>query len=209
MYEYFLPLTIKMASELWPLWVLLYLIGSIPFAIITSKIMNLPDPRTYGSKNPGATNVLRTGNKIAALITLIGDSLKGFIPVVIIMGIVEGEVSLITNIATAYFSSFFILIGHMFSIFLKFNGGKGVATSFGILFALDLYIGLFIVSIWLLVFLIFRVSAISALAAFFLLPFFIAFFINDNFIIILSIINSLFIYLKHVSNLSQIKGFFN
>ena len=72
--------------------------------------MNLPDPRTFGSKNPGATNVLRTGNKIAALITLIGDSLKGFIPVVIIMGIVEGEVSLITNIATAYFSSFFILI---------------------------------------------------------------------------------------------------
>ena len=172
MYEYFLPLTIKMASELWPLWVLLYLIGSIPFAIITSKIMNLPDPRTFGSKNPGATNVLRTGNKIAALITLIGDSLKGFIPVVIIMGIVEGEVSLITNIATAYFSSFFILIGHMFSIFLKFNGGKGVATSFGILFALDLYIGLFILSIWLLVFLIFRVAAISALAAFFLLPFF-------------------------------------
>ena len=108
MYEYFLPLTIKMASELWPLWVLLYLIGSIPFAIITSKIMNLPDPRTFGSKNPGATNVLRTGNKIAALITLIGDSLKGFIPVVIIMGIVEGEVSLITNIATAYFSSFYV-----------------------------------------------------------------------------------------------------
>ncbi len=209
MYENFLQLTIEVVPELWPIWVLLYLIGSIPFAIITSKIMNLPDPRTYGSNNPGATNVLRTGSKSAAFLTLLGDSLKGFIPIIIILSIAGSETSIITNITIAYFSSFFILLGHMFSIFLKFKGGKGVATSFGILFALDLKIGFCLLASWLLFFLLFRVSAISALGAFFLLPFFIAFFINDNFIIILAVFNSLLIYLKHLSNLSKVKSFFN
>ena len=122
MYENFLPLTVKMAPELWPIWLILYLIGSIPFAIISSKLMNLPDPRTYGSNNPGATNVLRSGNKTAAFLTLLGDSLKGFIPIMLIMSIVESDVSMITNIAVSYFSSFFILLGHMFPIFLKFKG---------------------------------------------------------------------------------------
>ena len=122
MYENFLPLTVKMVPELWPIWLILYLIGSIPFAIISSKLMNLPDPRTYGSNNPGATNVLRSGNKTAAFLTLLGDSLKGFIPIMLIMSIVESDVSMITNIAVSYFSSFFILLGHMFPIFLKFKG---------------------------------------------------------------------------------------
>jgi len=206
MHENFLPLAVKMASELWPIWLILYLIGSIPFAIISSKLMNLPDPRTYGSNNPGATNVLRTGNKTAAFLTLLGDSLKGFIPVMLIMSIVESDVSMITNIAVSYFSSFFILLGHMFPIFLKFKGGKGVATSFGILFALDPRIGFSLLAIWLLVFIIFRVSATSALAAFFLLPFFVAFFLGDNFITILAVINSLFIYLKHISSFAQLKN---
>lgn len=209
MHENFLPLAVKMASELWPIWLILYLIGSIPFAIISSKLMNLPDPRTYGSNNPGATNVLRTGNKTAAFLTLLGDSLKGFIPVMLIMSIVESDVSMITNIAVSYFSSFFILLGHMFPIFLKFKGGKGVATSFGILFALDPRIGFSLLAIWLLVFIIFRVSATSALAAFFLLPFFVAFFLGDNFITILAVTNSLFIYLKHINGFAQIKNLFN
>ena len=206
MHENFLPLAVKMASELWPIWLILYLIGSIPFAIISSKLMNLPDPRTYGSNNPGATNVLRTGNKTAAFLTLLGDSLKGFIPVMLIMSIVESDVSMIINITVSYFSSFFILLGHMFPIFLKFKGGKGVATSFGILFALDPRIGFSLLAIWLLVFIIFRVSATSALAAFFLLPFFVAFFLGDNFITILAVINSLFIYLKHISSFAQLKN---
>ena len=209
MHENFLPLAVKMASELWPIWLILYLIGSIPFAIISSKLMNLPDPRTYGSNNPGATNVLRTGNKTAAFLTLLGDSLKGFIPVMLIMSIVESDVSMTTNIAVSYFSSFFILLGHMFPIFLKFKGGKGVATSFGILFALDPRIGFSLLAIWLLVFIIFRVSATSALAAFFLLPFFVAFFLGDNFITILAVTNSLFIYLKHINGFAQIKNLFN
>ena len=206
MYENFLPLTVKMVPELWPIWLILYLIGSIPFAIISSKLMNLPDPRTYGSNNPGATNVLRTGNKTAAFLTLLGDSLKGFIPVMLMMSIVESDVSMITNIAVSYFSSFFILLGHMFPIFLKFKGGKGVATSFGILFALDPRIGFSLLAIWLLVFIIFRVSATSALAAFFLLPFFVAFLLGDNFITILAVTNSLFIYLKHISSFAQLKN---
>tara|TARA_B100000949_G_C14258147_1_gene441540 strand:- start:144 stop:731 length:588 start_codon:yes stop_codon:yes gene_type:complete len=195
-----------MAPELWPIWIILYLIGSIPFAIISSKLMNLPDPRTYGSNNPGATNVLRTGNKTAAFLTLLGDSLKGFIPVMLIMSIVESDVSMIINITVSYFSSFFILLGHMFPIFLKFKGGKGVATSFGILFALDPRIGFSLLAIWLLVFIIFRVSATSALAAFFLLPFFVAFFLGDNFITILAVTNSLFIYLKHINGFAQLKN---
>ena len=206
MYENFLPLTVKMVPELWPIWLILYLIGSIPFAIISSKLMNLPDPRTYGSNNPGATNVLRSGNKTAAFLTLLGDSLKGFIPIMLIMSIVESDVSMITNIAVSYFSSFFILLGHMFPIFLKFKGGKGVATSFGILFALDPRIGFSLLAIWLLVFIVFRVSATSALAAFFLLPFFVAFFLGDNFIIILAVTNSLFIYLKHISSFAKLKN---
>ena len=206
MYENFLPLTVKMAPELWPIWLILYLIGSIPFAIISSKLMNLPDPRTYGSNNPGATNVLRSGNKTAAFLTLLGDSLKGFIPIMLIMSIVESDVSMITNIAVSYFSSFFILLGHMFPIFLKFKGGKGVATSFGILFALDPRIGFSLLAIWLLVFIIFRVSATSTLAAFFLLPFFVAFFLGDNFITILAVTNSLFIYFKHISSFAKLKN---
>ena len=195
-----------MAPELWPIWIILYLIGSIPFAIISSKLMNLPDPRTYGSNNPGATNVLRSGNKTAAFLTLLGDSLKGFIPIMLIMSIVESDVSMITNIAVSYFSSFFILLGHMFPIFLKFKGGKGVATSFGILFALDPRIGFSLLVNWLLVFIIFRVSATSALAAFFLLPFFVAFFLGDNFITILAVTNSLFIYFKHISSFAKLKN---
>ena len=109
--------------------VLFYLAGSIPFAIVSSKIFNLPDPRSFGSKNPGATNVMRSGNKLAALITLLGDSLKGFLPTYYMMTYGFGEYEL-------YLLTFVILIGHCYPITLNFKGGKGVATSLGILFAL-------------------------------------------------------------------------
>ena len=110
---------------------ILYMIGSLPFAVIISKLLALPDPRSFGSNNPGATNVLRGGNKFGAMLTLLGDSMKGYIPVFILssMGMQTVEI---------YFLSFFILIGHIFPITLKFKGGKGVATSIGILFAINL-----------------------------------------------------------------------
>ena len=121
---------------------ILYIVGSIPFAVIISALFRLPDPRSFGSNNPGATNVMRSGNKYAGIFTLIGDALKGYIPVYVLltMGFENYE---------TYLLSFLILIGHTFPIFLKFKGGKGVATSLGILLSLNILIGLFFIVIWL------------------------------------------------------------
>ena len=175
---------------------ILYMIGSLPFAVIISKLLVLPDPRSFGSNNPGATNVLRGGNKFGAILTLLGDSMKGYIPVLILinMGIQIGEI---------YFLSFFIIIGHIFPITLKFKGGKGVATSMGILFAINLNVGIVVVAVWLLVFAISRVSGLSALSAFFILPFAIYLLIQNNFIFSLSIINTFIIFLTHKDNIKE------
>ena len=175
---------------------ILYMIGSLPFAVIISKLLALPDPRSFGSNNPGATNVLRGGNKFGAILTLLGDSMKGYIPVLILinMGIQIGEI---------YFLSFFIIIGHIFPITLKFKGGKGVATSMGILFAINLNVGIVVVTVWLLVFAISRVSGLSALSAFFILPFAIYLLIQNNFMFSLSIINTFIIFLTHKNNIKE------
>ena len=175
---------------------ILYMIGSLPFAVIISKLLALPDPRSFGSNNPGATNVLRGGNKFGAILTLLGDSMKGYIPVLILinMGIQIEEI---------YFLSFFIIIGHIFPITLKFKGGKGVATSMGILFAINLNVGIVVVAVWLLVFAISRVSGLSALSAFFILPFAIYLLIQNNFMFSLSIINTFIIFLTHKNNIKE------
>src|ERR1041385_1085830 len=111
-----------------------YLVGSISFAVVVSKLMRLPDPRSYGSKNPGATNVLRTGNRIAAVLTLAGDSLKGFVAVL---------VALLYLPESAPYVGVAAFLGHLYPVFHRFQGGKGVATAAGVLFGLHGLLGLY------------------------------------------------------------------
>lgn len=138
--------------------VIAYLIGSISSAIITCKILHLSDPRESGSGNPGATNVLRVGGKKAAIITLLGDSLKGFIPVKLAF-LLHLDPSIIALVAIAAF------LGHLYPVFFGFKGGKGVATCLGVLFAMHLALATIIIGIWLLLFIIFRYSSLAALSA--------------------------------------------
>jgi acyl phosphate:glycerol-3-phosphate acyltransferase len=136
-----------------------YLLGSIPFAILASKALKLPDPRTYGSNNPGATNVLRSGNKAAAVLTLAGDVAKGAIAVLLARYFLVDEKGAVFLVAIAVF------LGHVFSVFLRFKGGKGVATALGVLLALNWVMGLIALGLWLLVAGITRYSSVSAMVA--------------------------------------------
>ena len=135
-----------------------YLAGSIPFAVIVSRILALPDPRTYGSKNIGATNVLRSGNRIAALLTLVGDAGKGWAAVLVarILG-ADAELLAITGLAA--------FVGHVFPVWLRFRGGKGVATAAGVLIAWDWRVGLSVIVVWLAVAAISRYSSLGAIVA--------------------------------------------
>lgn len=135
-----------------------YLLGSVPFAMISSTLFGLADPRSYGSGNPGATNVLRSGNKKAALLTLLGDALKGWAAVFVAqkMGFSEVQIGLV---ALAVF------LGHLYPIFLKFKGGKGVATAAGVLLAFDPLLGLAVAGTWLLVAFTSRYSSLAAVLA--------------------------------------------
>ncbi|MBV5296105.1 MAG: glycerol-3-phosphate 1-O-acyltransferase PlsY [Curvibacter lanceolatus] len=141
---------------------LAYLLGSLSFAVIVSHVMGLNDPRTYGSKNPGATNVLRSGSKAAAVVTLLLDALKGWLPVVLVRwygrrwGLDDGTVALVGLAA---------FLGHLYPVFFRFQGGKGVATALGVLFGVDAVLGLAAGAIWLLMAVLFRYSSLSSLTA--------------------------------------------
>jgi glycerol-3-phosphate acyltransferase PlsY len=140
-----------------------YLLGSVSFAVIVSKLFRLADPRTYGSKNPGATNVLRSGNKIAALVTLLGDGFKGWLAVWLVMHFGEQyglEDRAIALVALAVF------LGHLWPLYFKFVGGKGVATFLGVMVGLNaLWLGLPCLLTWLVVALVSRYSSLAALVA--------------------------------------------
>ena len=183
-------------TETFAIMIIFYLLGSISFAVISSKIFSIPDPRSFGSKNPGATNILRSGNKYAAFFTLTGDSLKGFIPVLYIL-------NQNFNMNELYLLSFMILLGHCYPITLKFKGGKGVATSLGILFALVPIVAFLVVLTWLIIYYLFKVSGASALIGFLLLPFFMFLINNDPFMIMISFANVIFIFLTHKKNILQ------
>ncbi len=139
-----------------------YLVGSLSFAVIVSRAYGLPDPHTYGSGNPGATNVLRSGRKSAAVFTLAGDALKGFVAVLLARWL-AGDLGLTeTDIALAAIAAF---VGHLFPIYFGFKGGKGVATAAGILFALSAWLGLGVAGVWLIVLAVTRYSSGAALAS--------------------------------------------
>lgn len=135
-----------------------YLLGSVATAIVVSRLLGLPDPRTMGSGNPGATNVLRTGRKGAALATLLGDLFKGLLPVVVARLLEVGEITLIVTALAAF-------IGHIYPVFFQFRGGKGVATALGVLLGLAPWLGLAVLGIWLLVAATLRYSSLAALIA--------------------------------------------
>lgn len=135
-----------------------YLAGSVPFAILVSRLMGLPDPRTYGSGNIGATNVLRSGNRIAALLTLVGDSGKGWAAVMVARALgADGDQAALVGLSA--------FIGHVYPVWLRFKGGKGVATGAGVLLALDWRVGLAVIGAWLAIAVVSRYSSLAALVA--------------------------------------------
>ena len=138
-----------------------YLLGSISFAVVTSKLFGLADPRTYGSGNPGATNVLRSGKKAAAALTLLGDAAKGWLAVFLAIQFAPPDV----HAMLARLMALAVFIGHLFPVFLRFKGGKGVATALGVLLALNVWVGLGGLATWLLMALVFRLSSLAALIA--------------------------------------------
>lgn len=139
-----------------------YLVGSVAFAVVVSKLFGLPDPYSYGSGNPGATNVLRTGNKAAAALTLAGDCIKGFLAVWLAhhLGASWGDAALATAGAAVA-----VFLGHLYPVFHRFKGGKGVATAAGVAFALAVGLGVALLGVWLAFALLFRMSSLASIAA--------------------------------------------
>ena len=142
--------------------VVAYLIGSLSFAVIISRVMGLDDPRSYGSKNPGATNVLRSGNRKAAVLTLLFDAIKGWFPVFLVQIYGERWGLAQESLALVALGAF---VGHLWPVFFRFVGGKGVATAAGVLFGLNVWLGLATMAIWLIVAFFSRYSSLAALAA--------------------------------------------
>jgi glycerol-3-phosphate acyltransferase PlsY len=181
--------------------VIAYLLGSVSFAVLMSRLFRLPDPRTYGSKNPGASNVLRTGRKAAAALTLLGDAAKGWLAVYLAQHFASryglGSATL-AAVALAVF------LGHSYSVFLRFQGGKGVATSCGVLLALNLWLGLSTLATWLVIAIISRISSLAALVAAVLAPLY-AFYIfgwdSRSFAVL---VLSLLLIWRHQSNIRNL-----
>jgi glycerol-3-phosphate acyltransferase PlsY len=147
---------------------LAYLIGSVSFAVIVSRVFGLPDPRSYGSGNPGATNVLRTGRRSAAALTLLGDSIKGWFAVFVAQRF-AGPDMLDMTIAAAAVA---VVIGHMYPVFFRFQGGKGVSTALGVLAALSYYLAAGAAATWIIIAFFFRISSLAALISALFAPFF-------------------------------------
>lgn len=197
-----------MNSVLYPLLatVAAYLIGSLSFAVIVSRVMGLNDPRTYGSKNPGATNVLRSGSKAAAVVTLLLDAVKGWLPVVAVTwwgepyGLGGGTVALVGLAA---------FLGHLYPVFFKFVGGKGVATALGVLVGVSGWLGLAVGLTWLIIAYFFRYSSLASLVAALFAPAYYVFgnqvaWAMDKSVLLSVAVMSLLLIWRHTENISRL-----
>ena len=183
-----------------------YLIGSLSFAVIVSRLMGLNDPRSYGSKNPGATNVLRSGNKLAAVATLLLDAVKGWLPMALVQwqgaayGLGDGALAAVGLAA---------FLGHLFPVFFSFKGGKGVATAAGVLFGVHWLLGLACMGTWALVAYVSRYSSLSALSCAMLAPLYYVlgdrglWYVDRSVLLMLVLMGALLIY-RHKENISKL-----
>jgi glycerol-3-phosphate acyltransferase PlsY len=178
-----------------------YLIGSVSFAVLMSKAFGLADPRSYGSGNPGATNVLRSGKKAAAALTLIGDAAKGWLAVFLAIHFAPHDAQGLMIVALVAIAVF---LGHVFPIFLKFKGGKGVATALGVLLALNVWMGLFVLGAWLLVALVFRYSSLAALVAAIAAPIFAMLIHLRPELVLATAIMSMLLIWRHKGNIQNL-----
>ncbi len=174
-----------------------YLLGSISSAIIVCRLMGLPDPRTQGSNNPGATNVLRIGGKKAAAITLLGDALKGLIPMLAAHALQASPLILALTAMAAF-------LGHLYPVFFGFKGGKGVATALGAQFGLYWPIGLSVALVWLFVAKVMNISSLAALVAMALAPLIVWWFWPAPELVIMQIVMSVWLFWRHRSNIANL-----
>ena len=178
--------------------ILAYFIGSISFGILLSKVFKIQDPRNFGSRNPGATNVMRSGKKFAALLTLLGDMLKGTFVVLIAELYLNLTYDQVLLIAAAVF------LGHLFPVYHQFKGGKGVATALGVLLAIDIHIAILMLIIWLVIFLTSRISSLSAITAALCLPLIVFFMHVDQSFLWLSLFLSVLLIYRHKENIKNL-----
>lgn len=178
-----------------------YLLGSVSFAIVVSKLFRLADPRTFGSGNPGATNVLRTGNKVAAALTLLGDCLKGVVPVALAvyfeeqLGLGDAGVALI---------SVAVFAGHLWPVYFRFKGGKGVATALGVLLGLNPVLGLATLLTWIVIAYAFRYSSLAALVSALFAPFYYTLLFGLNTIGFAVLMMSVLLIWRHKTNIGNL-----
>ena len=193
------------------IFIICYLIGSIPFGLILTKLFDNNDLRNIGSGNIGATNVLRTGNKTLALLTLILDLSKSFIPLFIFFKLYPHPIIndffnliIVDKIFLILVFGYFFVLGHCFPIWLKFKGGKGIATSLGVILSIDFFMSLCLLTIWILVFLIFKISSLSALISSASFPILIFFKYEKVNLLYLSILLTIFVFFTHRENIIRL-----
>ena len=181
--------------------ILCYFIGSLSFAVMVSRACGLPDPRSYGSGNPGATNVMRTGKKMAAVLTLLGDGAKGWAAVFLAQILAPSWGVDAWGVMIAALATF---LGHLYPVFFGFKGGKGVATAAGIMLALNGWLGLAVLITWVAVFFLSRISSVSALVAAVSAPIYAAFFLNEQTVGLLLVLSVLLIW-RHRLNIHNLR----